>query len=133
MRCLTLGWEATRCRVVGNTACTQVRGLGLDTASPSRCTIRPAWSRPGLPASTTLAHTLVALLFLRASFAAWISLLVISTLSLIITLRSNLSSHTCSGCRGRIRKVWHSDDDCFHLSGRIFLIWQNCCMCLFKF
>ncbi len=105
MRCLTLGWEATRCRAVGNPACTQVRGLGLDTMNPSRCTIRPAWSRLGLPASTTLAHMLGVLLSLRASFAAWISLSVISTLSLNISLRSNRTSHTCSGCRGGIRKV----------------------------
>lgn len=112
MRCLTPGWEATRCRVVGNTACTKVRALGTDTVNPSRCTIRPAWSRLGLPASTTLAHTLVALLFIRASFAAWRFLLVISTISLNISLRSNLNSRTCSGCKGCTGKVWRPNGDC---------------------
>lgn len=104
-RCLTPGWEATRCRVAGSTACTQVRGPGTDTVSPSRCTTRPAWSRAGRPASTTRARTPAALRLLRASSAAWRSLWATSTTSPSITLRSNLSTHTCSGCRGRTRKV----------------------------
>lgn len=110
MRCLIAGWEATRCQVVGNTACTRVRGPGTDTVNPSRCTTRPAWSRLGPPANTTLAHTR-ALLFLRASTAAWRSLSVISTTSLNTSLRSNPTSHTCSGCKGCTGKVWLPDGD----------------------
>lgn len=117
-RCLTPWWEATRSRVVGNTACTQVRDPGTDTVNPSGCIIHPAWSRLGRPASTTLARMPAGLLFLRASFAAWRSLLVITTISLNISLRSNLSSHTCSGCRGRTRKVWCLDCDCLHVLGQ---------------
>lgn len=106
MICPMLRLEATRCRSVGTTACTQVRGLGMDTVSPSLCTIHPAWSILGRPASITLlARTLVVPQFLGATSAAWRYLLVISTINPNITLRSNLTSHTCSGCRERTRKV----------------------------
>ena len=107
MRCLMLAWEATRCRAVGSTACSQVRGPGTATSSPSPCTIRPAWSRLG-PASTTLALTPVARLFLRANIATWRSLLVTATISLSTFLRSNPTSRTYSGFRAHTEKVRHS-------------------------
>lgn len=108
MTCLMLGLEATPCRSVGNTAYTQVRGPDMDTVSPSLCTIRPAWSSLGCPASITLlVCMLVVPLLLRMTFAVWRYLLVISTINPSITLRSNLTSHSCSGYRGHTRKVWH--------------------------
>lgn len=117
MRCLMRALEATRCRAVGNTACTQVRDLGMDTVNPNHCTIRPAWSRLGPLANITRARTQLVLLCLRASSAAWRFLSVISTISLSITLRSNLTFHTCSGCRELTRKVWRLDCDFLHLFG----------------
>lgn len=130
MRCLMQALEATRCRAVGNTACTQVRDPATDTVNPNHCTIHPAWSRLGPPANITRARIQLVLLCLRASFAAWRSLSVISTISLSITLRSNLTFHTCSGCRVLTRKVWRLDCDFFHLFGLGGWLWKGWVACI---
>lgn len=109
-RCLTPASEAIQCREVGNIACTRAKGPAMATVSLSRFIIHPAWSRLGPPASTTRVPTLLVLLFLRVSFAAWRSLSVTST-SPSTFPRSNLNFHTCGGCRVRTGKVWHAGCD----------------------
>lgn len=99
-------WGATQYQAEGNTVCTRARGPCTATASPRPCTTtHPAWSRPGCLASTTHARTAAAQPFLRASSAAWRSRSVSATISLSTSLRSNSTSLTCSGWRGRTREV----------------------------
>lgn len=100
-----LGLGASVFRAVGNTACTQARGLGMDTMNRSRCTTRPAWSKLGTPASTTHARTPRARLLLRPSSATRRCLSATSTISQSIFQRSNRTFPTCSGCRGLTGKV----------------------------
>lgn len=104
-RCLTQGWEATPYKAGGSIACIQVRGPGTDNTSLSHCTIHPAWSRLGPPASTSRARMPGALRPLSRSSAAATSLWATSTTSLSTSLRSKPTFHTCSGCKGPTGKV----------------------------